>query len=193
MNPILLNGSGHVVDVDVQKGKQRHFVLLCGHGVGVVEVANVVLAVIGRQCDSGKCDLDSSGLQCGDDLIKIRASRRDRQATQSVIATEFHNSNSRMRGQHVFQTGYSVFCGITAYALVDDAVVIAARVQQLLQVIWICMPRIGAETGSQAIAEAYDNRVVSGGSAGRTETGQQQKRQDKKRYRPEELHRKIVA
>ena len=70
---VALHHAGDAVDVLEQEGKHGDAVFLCEQAVGLVELADVVGAVVGREGDAGEGDLDAGVLQRGDDGVEIGA------------------------------------------------------------------------------------------------------------------------
>lgn len=157
VDAVFLHGAGSSVDIFEQEGNERDFILVRQHGIGLVELLDVVGAIVRRKRDSGEHDFCSCFEQRRDDLVEVLARYCYRQATQTVIAAEFDNNNLRMEGEHVFQALNAVFCSIAVDALVHDAIRVATAVEIALQVVWICLACGNAVACGERIAEADDD------------------------------------
>ncbi len=160
MGVVLLHHAGYSVDALEQKGKHRDLVFLCQHGVGCIELLDVVGAVVWREGDSGERHLGAAGFEGGDDLVEVGAGIFDGQAAQAVVAAEFDYDNRRLEVENGIEPLNAIFGGVAADALVDDAVVVAASVEIRLKVVGIALAGVCSETGGEAVAEADQDRAV---------------------------------
>ena len=127
-----LHHAGYAVDAFEQEGKHGDVVLLCQQRIGVVELLDVVGAVVGWKGDSGENDLCAAGLERGYDLVEVSARVRDGQAAQTVIAAEFDDYHCWLEREDMVEALDSVFGGVAADAFVDDAIAIAVAVEVCL-------------------------------------------------------------
>ena len=162
-----LHHSGDAVDVLEQEGKQGNAVLPGEDGVGLVELADVVGAVVGREGDAGEGDLDAGALERGDDEVEVGASVCDGQAAQAVVAAELDEDDGGVQGENAGETLEGVLGGVAADALVVDAVVDVALVEGGLEVVGVALARAGASSGGERVAETdEEGAMVRGGGFG---------------------------
>ena len=181
---VALHHSGDAVNVFEQEGKHGDAVLLCQQGVGLVELKDVVGAVVGRQRDAGEGYPGAGAPERGDDLVQICAGVCDGQAAQAVVATELDDDDGGMEGENLGQALDAVLGGVAADALIVDAVVDVEAVEGGLQVVGVALSGIDAGAGGQAVAEADEQgAVVVGLEFGLGVRGdcQQETRQDRER------------
>ena len=157
---VALHHSRDSVDALEQEGKHRDAVLAGQQGVGLVELLDVVGAVVGGQGDAGKGDLGAGVLEGGDDLIEVGAGGCDGQAAQAVVAAELDDDDGGMQGEYLGQALNSVLGGVSADALIVDAVANVEMVQVGLKIIGIALAGIGASAGGQAIAKADEDGAM---------------------------------
>ena len=168
MGAVALHHSGDAVDVLEQEGKQGNAVLLCDEGVGLVELADVVGAVVGWEGDAGEGDASAGVLQGGDDLVEIGAGVCDGQAAQTVVAAELDEDDGGVEGENAGETLEAVLSGVAADALIVDAVVDVALVEGGLQIVWVALAGAGTSSGGEAVAETdEEGAAVRGGGFGR--------------------------
>ncbi len=98
VNAVILNGAGDGVDAGIKLREQGHAILCRDQAVGLIELTNVVGAVIGRKRDAGEEDLAAGVEQGGDDGVEVAASGVDGDAAEAVVAAEFDNRNGRDGG-----------------------------------------------------------------------------------------------
>ena len=77
---VVLHHSRYAVDVLQQEGKHGDVVLGGEQRVCLVELVDVVRAVVRREGDAGKRDLDAGTLEGADDLVEVGTSVLDGQA-----------------------------------------------------------------------------------------------------------------
>lgn len=75
-----LHHSVYAVDALEEEGEHRDVMLLCEQGVGFVELFDVVGAIVRREGDSGKRNLDVACLKRGDDFVEVGAGVLDGEA-----------------------------------------------------------------------------------------------------------------
>ena len=73
MNSVPLNGSWNVDQVFVDHGNESDVVLGGKRFEYLIELLDVVRAVVRRQSDSGQQNFNVCGFKCGNDLIEIAA------------------------------------------------------------------------------------------------------------------------
>lgn len=149
-----LDGAGEGIDAVVEHGHEGDVMFGGGFAVDGVEAVDVVLAVVGWEGDADEEDFDVGGLEGGEDGIEVAAGEVEGQAAQSVVAAELDEDDVRMLGEDGLDAGYRVFAGGSAYAGVDDVVVVAMGVEQVLQCGWVGLGDVQAVAGGDAVAEA---------------------------------------
>src|SRR5271165_1065966 len=103
-----------------------------------------------------------SGLQSGEDLVQVAAGLLGGQTAQAVIAAEFNDDNFGVHSNDGTEIGDSVLGGCAAGALVVDLVMVAERVEFLLQIIGIGLAGLEAVAGGDAVAEANQQGAIRG-------------------------------
>ncbi len=69
-------GLHHAVDAEdsfEKKGQQRNIVFFGEQGVGLIELSDVVGAIVGRQSNAGENDSGAAGFEGGEDLVEVGA------------------------------------------------------------------------------------------------------------------------
>ena len=156
MGSVFLHHAGDSEDALEKKRQQRDAVFFCKQGVGCVEACDVVGAVVGWERDAGEDDGDFAGFEGGYDLIEIGAGVFDAQAAEAVVAAELDDDDGGLQGDDAIDAVDAVLGGVSADALVDDAVVIASGVERGLQVVGIALADFGAVSFGEAVAETDD-------------------------------------
>jgi len=85
VDAVILNGAGDGVDVGVELGQERHAESGGDEAVGLIELLDVVGAVVGRKGDAGEDDFASGLEQGGDDGGEVAARVGDGDATETVV------------------------------------------------------------------------------------------------------------
>lgn len=164
VNAVRLDGSGQVVDACVEHGQQRHVIFLSHAAVHFIELMNVVLAVVGRQRDAGQQHGNVRGAQAAHQRAEVALGHIQRKAAQPVVAAELDDDGRRMQPEHARQAVECVFGGVAAHAGVDDAVVISARGQVMLQENRIGLAWVESVTGGDAVSKTHHQRLMGGGA-----------------------------
>jgi hypothetical protein len=148
------------IDVLKQKWEQGHVILLSQQRVSPVELADVIRAIVGGQCDAAEHHFYACVLQGGDDSIEIRACAVDGQAAEAIVAAEGNDDKNWLQGQYVIQSFNAVLCSVAADARIHYVVVEAFGVEITFQKIRITVAGVGAVTCSKAVAKSHDDRAV---------------------------------
>jgi len=188
VNAVVLDGAGNGVNVGVEHGEQRNAVFCRDEAVGFVERMDVVGPVVGRKGNAGQNDFAAGVEQSGDDGVEITPGIGDGEAAEAIVAAEFDDDNGGMKAENVFQAHNGVFAGIAADPGVDDLVVIAALVEGSLKVLGPGMAGGDAIAGSNAVAEAVNDR----NGMGRDSVCRQRKKQRGKKREAKEHARFII-
>ena len=99
-------GLHHAVDAEdasEEKGKKGDVVFLCEQGVGLVELLDVVGAVVGRKGDAGEDDLGSARLEGADDLVEVGAGVFDAEAAEAIVASELDDDDGGLHGDDAYR------------------------------------------------------------------------------------------
>ena len=153
---VVLHHAVYSIDSFEKEGEQGDVVLLREQGVGLVELADVVGAVVGREGDAGEDDFGSAGLEGGDDLVEVSAGVFDTEAAEAVVAAKLDDDDGRLHGDDGGDPFHAVFGGVSADAGVNDAVVVAEAVQILLEELGVALAGLGSVACREAVAEGYD-------------------------------------
>ena len=164
MDAVVLDGAGNGVDVGVEHGQQGHAVFGGGEAVGLVELANVVGAVVGWEGDAGEQDPAAGVEQGGDDEVEVAAGVGDGDAAEAVVAAEFDDNDGGVEREDLLKAVDAVFAGVAADAGVDDAVAVAAGVQIMLKIVRISTAGRDAVAGSDAVSETIEDGCAWSGS-----------------------------
>lgn len=173
VHSVSLHRARHAVDALQQKWKQRHMRGAGERGVGLVELSDVIRAVVGRQSDAAQNDFGVGLLQRLNHGRQIFARIGDRDAAQAIIAAKGDDDDGRMQSKNRRQAIDAVLGGVTADARIDDAILKSKCVEIFLQRIGVALAGIGAETSGETITKGDDDRasvrcVRSGGEGLRT-------------------------
>lgn len=155
-----LHTSCGAVNILEQKREQRHVILLRQRCVNLVELADVIRAIVRRERDAAEHDLSPRVLQRGDDLIEIPPCTVDGKPAETVVAAEGYDDERRLEGEHILQALNAVFGRIAANAGIHHVVMKALVVEVAFQKIGIAVAGVGAVACSQAVAEGDDHRAV---------------------------------
>lgn len=139
MDAVGLNGAGDIDQVFVDHGHDGG--VMAGGEVeeDLIELMDVIGAVVGRQRDAGDEDLDMRAAERGDDGIKIAAGLIEGQAAQAVVAAELDDDDGRVQVEDGCERDDGVFGRSAAGAAVEDGVGVAEAVKIALQGCWICL------------------------------------------------------
>jgi len=162
VNAVFLDGVGDVDQVFVDHGHGGGVVLGRDVAEDLLELVDVVRAVVGRQGDAGEQDFYVRGFEGGEDLVQVVLSLIGWKAAEAVIAAEFDDDDFRVKLQYGVETGCGVFGGGAAGALIADFVVVAVGVELLLQVVGPGLAGLQAVAGGDAVAVADDYGAVGG-------------------------------
>jgi hypothetical protein len=83
------------------------------------------------------------------------------EAAEAVVASELEDDELRMAGEDAGDAVEAVLGGVAADAGVDDVVVVAAGVEELLEDVGVGLAGVGAEAGGEGVSEA-DDEVLRG-------------------------------
>ena len=97
MNSIVLDGSWNVDELFVDHGHECRVMFRGKRFVNLVELLDVVRAVVWGERNAREQYLDVRGLERGDHFIKIVPCLFDWQAAQSVVASEFDDYDTRVK------------------------------------------------------------------------------------------------
>ena len=109
--------------------------------VGLVELLNVVRAVVGREGDAGENDLCAGVLERADNLVQIGAGVFNAQPAQAVVAAEFDDSDGGVESEDFGEALDANLGGVAADAAVADAVVVVALIEVGLKVVGVTLAR----------------------------------------------------
>src|SRR6202022_3862218 len=118
---------------------------------------DVVGAVVGWEGDASEDYFGAAGLQRGDDSIEVGAGVLDTQAAEAVVAAELDDDDGGVQGEDAGEAHDTVFGGVAADALVENAIVVTAGVEYGLEVVGVALTGVGAVAGGEAVAEAGDD------------------------------------
>ena len=158
-----LVGLHHPVDSEdalKEKGEYRHAVFFSNQSVGVVELFDVVGAVVRREGDAGEDDFGAAGFEGGDNLVEVGARVFDAKAAEAIVAAELDDDDGGLHGDDGVDALDAVFGGVAADAFVDDAIVITPGVEVGLKVVGIAFAKFGTVAGGEAVAEADDEGLL---------------------------------
>lgn len=163
MDSVFLDGAGDVHQVLVDHGNEGGR-MLCGVDLAedFVEGVDVIGAVVGRQGNARKQNLDVGVLERGEDGVEVFASVVDAETAQPVVATEFDDDDGRMGAENLGKMGDGILGGGATGAHIYDVVMVAATVEVLLQVVRVRLALLDAVAGGNAVAVADEDRGVCG-------------------------------
>ena len=180
VDAVRLDGSGHGVDIRVKHGQKRNAIARGDLVIHKVELMNVCGSVVGRERDAGEKDFGVRGEQARDDGFKVALGDRQRQAAQAVVAAEFDYDDCGVHGEDAGQAVDAVFAGVAADAGVDDAVVVAASVEVVLERGGPGLAGFESVAGGDAVSVADDDGLfLPGGLRGEWSDGGQERQQQR--------------
>lgn len=161
MNAVGLNCSGHVDQVFVDHGNESNVVARGEIFEELTERLDVIGPVVGRQRDAGEQEFDVRGLKPGEHLVEVAAGLLEGKSSKPVVAAKLHDHDFRVETQDSRKPSDSVFSSSSAGAMVDDLVVVAFGIEQVLQRVGKRLTRSEAATGGYAVAIANKNMLCS--------------------------------
>lgn len=164
VNAIVLNSVGDSVDVRVELGQERNVKFVRCEAEGLIELLDVVGAVVRRESDPGKNDLTTGMKERGDDGIEVALRVRDGQAAETVVAPELYNDDGGMQAEDFGEAVDAILGGVAADAKVHNSVMVAAVVEAGLEVVGPGAAGFDAVTGGDAVSKTNDD---GNGTAGR--------------------------
>ncbi len=132
MDAIGLDRVWNANQILIEHGHKRSVITGGDRGKDSLEGADEVRAVIGRQRDACHQHLNMSVRQRTDHLVEVGAGLPEGQAAQTVVAAELDDDDGRVQAEDEGQAGDCVLGGGSACALVDDLVMVAVIVENLL-------------------------------------------------------------
>lgn len=175
-----LYGSGHGVDVFIKHGQKRNVIARGDLVVHEVELMDVGGAVVGRERDAGEQDPGMGGEQAGDDVFEIAFCDRQRQAAEAVVAAEFDDDDGGVHGEDAGQAVDTVLAGVAADAGIDDAVMVAAGVEVVLERGGPGLAGFESVAGGDAVSVADDDGLfLFGGMRGKWNKGDNEGKQQR--------------
>jgi len=167
MDAIGLDRAGKMDHVFVDHGDEGSVMFVGQVAEDLLELQDILLAIVGRQRDSGEQGFDVGVFQGCQHGIDVAAGLGQGQAAQAVIAAKLDNNDCRMQKQNGMQTGYGVFGGGATGSLVDHLVEVAAAVEVALQSIGKGLAGFKAVSGGDAVTVAnqqgpFDRRKRAG-------------------------------
>ncbi len=166
MDAVGLDGAGDVDQVFVDHGHKGRWCLAARSAEDLLELLDVILAVVGRKSDAGEQDLDVRVFEGGQHLVEVAAGLVRGKAAEAVVAAEFDDYDCRVQQQDGAEIGDGVFGGGSAGALIADLVVVAAAVEVALQSVGIGLAGLEAVAGGDAVAKADQDGAIGSQRAG---------------------------
>ena len=160
MNSISLHAAFRPVNALKQEGKQGHVIFPGQQSIRLIELVDVIRAVVRRQSDAAEDYLGPRAFQCRDDLVEVLARAVDRQSAKTVIAAESDNDDSWLQGNYLIQPFDAILRRVAADPSVHNVVVKPFRIQIAFQKIGITVTRIGAVPCSKAVPESDNDRPI---------------------------------
>jgi len=157
MCPVRLH---HAVDPEdtLEKKREHGNVELFGEQVVVlIELTDVVCAVVGRERDAGQNNLGPACNERRYDAVEVGPSVGDTQAAEAVVATELDHDDRGLHGDDRQYAGDSVLGRVAADACVDDTICVTSTVKLGLKIVRVRLTRFSAVAGRQAVAKADDS------------------------------------
>ena len=143
---VVLHVAGDAVDVFEEEGQEADVVLLREGGVHGVEFFDVVGAVAGGEGDAGEDYLGAGFLELVDDAGEVSLGLFEGQAAEAVVAAEFYDDDFGMAGEDELDAVEAVLGGVAGDAGVDDVVVVALGVEEMLEVVGVGLAVVGADS-----------------------------------------------
>jgi hypothetical protein len=160
MNAVCLDGSGNVHKILVDHWHNCCSVFCSEVREDLVELVNVVWAIVGWEGDASDQYFDLCILKSREDGVEIGTRLVEGKATEAIISTELNNDDCRMQGNNRMKANNRVFAGCATGSFVRNFVVVAKFVEVALKGVWIGLARHEPVTGSYAIAIADKQRAM---------------------------------
>jgi len=193
MDAVALDCAGNVDQVFVNHGHEGRVVLGGEVAEDLLELLDVLRAVVGGEGDGGEQDFDVRVFERGQDLVEVAAGLAGGQAAETVVAAELDDDDFRVQEQDGAEIGDGVLGGGATGALVRDLVVVAAGVEFLLQEVGIGLAGLEAVAGGDAVAKA-DQEGPAGSPRLRSQGRAGEKNQPQRNDKPAaNVHRNSVA
>ena len=88
------------------------------------------------------------------------------QAAEAVVAAELYDGDLGMAVEDMLDAVEAVLGGVAGDAVVEDVVVVAGGVEEMLEGVGVGLAGVGAEAGGEGVAEAEDPGSVLRGRRG---------------------------
>lgn len=160
---VVLHHAVDAVDALEEEGEEGDRVFFGEQGVGLLELLDVVGAVVGREADAGEGEAGVAGAESGEDGVEVGAGVFDAEATEAVVAAELDDDESGVEGDDAVDAVEAVLGGVAADALVDDAVGEVVGVEIFLEIVGVALAGVGAVAGGEGVAEADEEGAFVGG------------------------------
>jgi hypothetical protein len=154
VNSIGLNGAGNVDQIFIDHWNEGGVMFRGKRLEKLVELSNVIGAVVWWQGDSREQYFNMRRLERGDDLIKIAARLFKGQASEPIVAAEFNDHNIGVKAQDGLDSGNCIFGGGATGALIYDLVVVTAGGEKFIQGVRESLTFKKAMTCGDAVAVA---------------------------------------
>ena len=166
MNTVGLHAACRAINVLQQEGEQGNVILPGQQRVRLIELVDVVRAIVGRERDTAEHNFDASSLQGRDYLIQVFARAVDGKAAEAVVAPEGNDNNDGFQGQDIVEPIDTVFGGVAADPRIHDVVIKAFGIEILFEKVGITISRVRAVACSQAVTEGDNDRTIISGQRG---------------------------
>ena len=162
MDAVWLDCAGDVDQVSVDHGHKGGVVFGGQVAEELVELQDVLLAVVGREGDAGEQDFYVRAFERGQHLIEVAPGLAEGQAAQPVVAAELDDDDFGAQEQDGAQAGNCVFGGGAAGALIVNCVAVAEAVEFPLQRVGKGLAGLQAVAGGNTVAIADEERPAGG-------------------------------
>ena len=126
----------------------------------LIEGADVIGAVVGRQSDAGKQHPDACIQESGKYVVEVVPRLIEREAAEPIVSAKLDDDDRGVKSNDLGQVCDRIFgCG-AAGSHIDDFVSVAVRAQLSLQLVREGLPRLNTVAGGDAVAKTDEERWV---------------------------------
>lgn len=134
MNSIRLQRAGLAYQVLIHHRHKRNMMFRGKFAVHLIEIADVVGAVIWRKGNAGEENMAVHRGQRAQQRVEILAGFTERKPAEAVVAPELDNDDGGMQGKQGLHSGNGILCRSATGAHVSDLVVVAELIEIALQI-----------------------------------------------------------
>lgn len=164
---VVLHQFGVGGDAIEEEGDQEGFLLAGEVFEDVLEIADVVGAVVAGEGHAAEKDAGAGGLAAVDHFGEVGAGGFGREAAEAVVGAEGEDDDGGFEEEGFIEAGDTAAGGVAADAEVDDAEGEVFLIEAFLEPVGVAEAGLDAIAGGEAVAEGGDDGAGVWGLGGR--------------------------